>query len=344
MARLNLAIPKRRNERMGGTSRGRPCLDDLEAYEARLTAWCDGIRIIQSGLDFEVSSRGWCYVLEEYGLSKGDFNSAQKLINDCRKDGHLPLDICSEDDRRVAEHLEKLDADPKARAQQLLNYVNSADQYYHPHSFWQTQDTYVEMVVEKVDLKSLFSVVCEPFHIALTNNAGWGDLNSRAAMMKRFADWEAQGKRCVLLYCGDHDPGGLHISDLIRSNMADLSRAVGWSPDNLVIDRFGLNVGFINRHRLTWIDNLDTSKGGSLEDRNHIDHYKPYMQNYIKQFGKRKVEANALVSRPEAGRKLCRDAILKYLPAVAPNKYQATLQLPRRKLRAELKRQLKGLE
>jgi len=344
MTKLNLAIPKRHNTRLGST-RGGPTLEDLPRYEAALTTWCDGIRQIQSGLDFDVSSRGWCYVLEEYGLSKGDFDTAQRLINDCRKDGHLPLDICSEDDRRVAEHLEYLDdPDPKVRAQAIVDDIDSADQDYHPHSFWQAQDAYVEMLVEKIDLKSLFSVVCEPFHIALTNNAGWGDLNSRAAMMKRFADWEAEGKRCVLLYCGDHDPGGLHISEFIRSNMADLSRAVGWSPDNLVIDRFGLNVAFINRHRLTWIDNLDTSKGGSLDDRNHTDHFKPYVQSYIKQFGARKVEANALVSRPAAGRKLCRDAILKYVPSDAPDQYQATLQSPRRKLRAELKRLLKGLE
>ena len=163
-------------------------------------------------------------------------------------------------------------------------------------------------------------------------------------MMKRFAHWEDQGKRCVLLYCGDHDPGGLHITNFIRSNMADLSRAVGWSPENLVINRFGLNVSFINRHRLTWIDNLDTAKGGSLDDPSHNDHYKEYVQSYIEQFGVRKVEANALVSRPAAGRKLCRDAILRYLPANAPDKYQSTLQLPRQKLRAEIKRLLKEFE
>ncbi len=273
------------------------------------------------------------------------FGTAQKLINDCRKDGRLPLDICCEDTRRVAAHLEDLDDDdPEVRAQEILDYVNRAENSYYPHSFWQAQDTYVEMAVEKIDLKSLFSIVCQPFHIPITNIAGWNDLNSRAAMMKRFAHWEDQGKRCVLLYCGDHDPGGLHITNFIRSNMADLSRAVGWSPENLVINRFGLNVSFINRHRLTWIDNLDTAKGGSLDDPSHNDHYKEYVQSYIEQFGVRKVEANALVSRPAAGRKLCRDAILRYLPANAPDIYQSTLQLPRQKLRAEIKRLLKEFE
>jgi len=44
--------------------------------------------------------------------------------------------------------------------------------------------------------------------------------------MRRFKQWEARGKRPVLLYCGDHDPGGLLISDSLRSNIAELAKAV----------------------------------------------------------------------------------------------------------------------
>lgn len=138
-------------------------------------------------------------------------------------------------------------------------------------------------------------------------------INSRAAMMRRFAEHEAEGRRCVLLYAGDHDPAGLRISDFLRKNLADLSRAVGWSPDNLVIDRFGLNADFIARHELTWIENLETGSGGRLDDPRHPDHLKAYVQDYLVEHGARKVEANALVTRPQAGRQLCRDAIVKYI-------------------------------
>jgi hypothetical protein len=58
----------------------------------------------------------------------------------------------------------------------------------------------------------------------------------------------------VLLHCGDHDSGGLHISDFLRSNLADVSVATAdwenrnnpdidylsrepWDPANLHIDR-----------------------------------------------------------------------------------------------------------
>ena len=198
------------------------------------------------------------------------------------------------------------------------------------------------MTVEKIDLRSLFDPVCAAFHVPITNFSGWNDINARAAMMERFAEWEEKGKRCVLLHCGDHDPGGLHISNFLRKNLADLSEAVGWSPDNLIIDRFGLNADFIRRHRLTWIDNLETSSGGRLDDPNHLDHGKPYVQSYLREFGARKVEANALVVRPEAGRKLCRDAILRYLPADAVERFAGKLTTVRREAHRELMRLLSG--
>jgi hypothetical protein len=198
------------------------------------------------------------------------------------------------------------------------------------------------MTVEKIDLKNLFASVCRPFHLPLTNVSGWVDLNARAAMMRRFAHWERRGKRCILLHCGDHDPGGLHISEFLCSNLADLAKAVGWSPDELHIDRFGLNYNFIQRHRLTWIENLITGSGGDLADECHPDHEKPYVQSYLKEFGARKVEANALVVRPEAGRKLCRDAILKHVPADAVEHYEHRLATEQRKAKRAIKRLLNG--
>jgi hypothetical protein len=171
--------------------------------------------------------------------------------------------------------------------------------------------------------------------------SGWIDLNARAAMMRRFEYWESRGKRIILLYCGDHDPGGFRIADFIRSNMMDMANAVGWSPDNLIIDRFGLHASFVDRHKLTWIDNLHTSKGLlPLDHPNHRDHEKAYVQDYLKRFGARKVEATALVRRPAAARALCQQAIRKYLPKAAAEQYEESLERPRAQMRAEIERLL----
>ena len=330
-----LALPLRK--------RGRLSEAEQRRYDEQLRQWCEGIVEINSTLDFRVSSRGWCYLLEEHGLSKGDFDKAERLINSCRKKGLLPVDICSEDDGRQAEHLESIDDETATEfAQGWIDYLGHAHKRYCPISFWEDLDVYVQMTVEKVDLKSLFSSECEPFHIPLSNVSGWNDINSRVAIMRRFAYWERRGKQCVLLHCGDHDPGGLQISEFLRSNLNDLKTTVDWSPDNLHVDRFGLNYEFIRDERLTWIDNLITGSGGNLADPEHPDHLKPYVQNYLRDFGARKVEANALVVRPEAGRKLCRDAILRYVPRTAITEFEQQLDLRQEQARLEIARLMSG--
>jgi hypothetical protein len=85
---------------------------------------------------------------------------------------------------------------------------------------------------------------------------------------------------------------------------------------------------------------LETSSGQDLGDRNHPDHFKPYVQDYIRKYGKRKVEANALVVLPEIGRQLCRDAILRFIPADVPEKYRRKLHRVRLQLRRAIRRRL----
>jgi len=272
---MNLGLPRRPRGRLNSAAEA--------AYQAVLAEFCDRILQIRSRLDFEVGTRGWCYLLEgERVVDKGDFDACERLITCCRKDGNLPLDICAEDGKRAAGGLEELDEpDVETRADNIFHYVETAHRYYNPISFWDDLDVYVEIAVEKGDLKSLFARVIVPFHIPIQNVGGWGDLNVRAGMMRRFNKCEAQGKQCVLLYCGDHDPGGVQISEFLRSNLAELGKAVGWSPDNLIIDRFGLDYEFIEANGLTWIDNLETSSGKNLADPKHPDYSKPYVQNYL---------------------------------------------------------------
>ena len=320
-------------------SRGRQSADATAQYERELETFCRRLTEINSGLDFKVSARGWAYILEEYGLLKGDFDAAEQLITDCRKKGHLPVDFCADDEGRGVDRLEKIDHESVEEfAEGWVDYLTEAHEHYTPFSFWDDLDVYVQMTVEKIDLKNLFAPICAQFRVATTNISGWSDFNRRVQIMQRFAHWERQGKKCVLLHCGDHDPGGLQISAFLRSNLEDLAKAVCWHPRNLHIERFGLNHGFIQKHRLTWIENLETSSGDRLDDRGHNDHHKDYVQSYLREFGARKVEANALVTRPAAGRALCRAAILEYVPADAPDRYEEQLRTEREAVRREIAR------
>ena len=213
-------------------------------------------------MDFKIGARDWCYVLENAGsLTKGQFDAAEKLIGDCRKDGHLPLDICAIDKGRPTANVESIDTTSvEEEAADIVERIEDAHLAYEPFSFWENQKYYVETAVEKIGLFNLFEEPTADFHVPLTNLGGWSDINSRAEIMRRFAYWERRGKRCVLLVCNDHDPGRFNISDFIKSNLDDLEGAVGWSPENLKVDRFGLNTGFIHRHRLSWIPEFGDGK------------------------------------------------------------------------------------
>ena len=342
-----MILPQRRT--------GRQSEDDRERYQRGLHSFCDQILQIKCSLDLTPGSRGWCYILEqEAGLKKSDFDKAQALITQCRKDGSLPLDIVTEDGGRVFHNKESLDYEGiKKEAGWRIDRLWDN---YHPLSFWEDQDCYIQMLVEKVDLLVLFKPICKEYQIPIANAGGWADVSQRADMMKRFKKWEGNGKQCVLLYCGDHDPAGLNISNVLEGNIEDVSGAVDWDPGDLIIDRFGLNYDFIKTLGLSWIPNLITSRRDSkgkaqdLGDERHPDHFKSYVQGYKQMMvdhgeadWKKKCEANALVVRPKEGRELCSETIHKYIPRDSVEIYEASLKPHRVKLQRTIMAKLKKI-
>jgi len=169
--------------------------------------------------------------------------------------------------------------------------------------------------------------------------------------MRHFKEWEEKGKIPILLYCGDHDPAGFNISETLQKNISDLSKAVEWKPDNLIIDRFGLNHDLIKNLGLTWIDNLITGSKKKLKDGNpsdlsnplHPDHLKRYVQDYkrmmLEDYGEdtwiKKCEAEAIFKTPEtrkAVKELCSQAILKYVPYGSIKAYKRKIKSKRKNL------------
>lgn len=278
--------------------------------------FAEALEIIDKNTGFKVSSRGWCYQLENMGvLRKGDFDKVQDMINWMRKKGYLQVDFTAEDTARYWSEVHKPEEDDPAlfMAKKLSWALDLVDDW--TPIWWEDEEYYLQMMVEKKDLKTLFQPLCRRYHIPITNAKGWSDINQRARMMQRFKEAEERGSIPVLLYCGDYDPFGVVISDRLKTNLGQLSKAKGveWEPENLIVDRFGLNQDFIEDLGLSWIENLETGSGKSLADPAHKNHDHPAVQRWLREVGERKVEANALVVYPEEGRKLCEDSILEWL-------------------------------
>lgn len=284
---------------------------------------------IDNNIDFPVSVRGWCYLLEQQGLiTKAEFTKAEKIINECRDNGYLPIDFVAEDEAREFDGVEVPEENtPLEFLKRVLASVLGCDKYYNLN-WWYGEAYYIQMAVEKVDLKTLFQPVCQAYHIPIANMRGQSSKLQRADMARRFKDAEDKGMQCVLLYCGDHDPDGNRISERLKKNIADLEDTcwtdgvTGYYPDDLIIDRFGLNYDYIMENNLSWIDNLITGSGKDLASTSHPNHNLSYVQDYLKAYGARKCEANVLVTIPDKARQLCQAVIERYLGSDALTRFE----------------------
>ncbi len=288
------------------------------------------IRQISSEIGFKVSSRGWGYILEQNGIiTKNEFGKIEDLINRCRKEGLLPVDFVAEESARQFKQVHvPTDVSHEIHVAEWLEAALECERYYHPN-WWDGEEYYIQMVVEKIDLITLFEPLCRDYHIPIANAKGWSSILQRAEYSRRFREAEEMGLKCVLLYCGDHDPDGLRISDTLRKNLQDVKDVYwsdgtnGYDPEDLIIERFGLDYDFIIQNNLTWIDNLITGSGKNLASHKHPNFKLDYLQNYLHTVGERKCEANALVTQPRMGRLLCQRAIESFLGLDALDRFKA---------------------
>jgi hypothetical protein len=294
---------------------------------------------ISDEIGFRISSRGWAYILEQKRLiNKDEFDKVTNAINRCRKKGFLPIDFTAEESARDFVGVERPDEDDIIDTfGHYLEATNNAAEHYTP-DWWVGEGYYIQMVVEKIDLVTLFHPVCEEYHIPIANSKGWSSMLQRAEYARRFSKAEEMGLDCVLLYCGDHDPDGLRISEFIRKNLFDLKDiewndgTPGYDPENLIIERFGLNYDFINDNGFTWIDNLITGSGKNLASPAHKNFKMTYVQEYLTTVGERKCEANAIVVLPDVAQQLVRGAIESYLGADARDRFEGKRGLVKEEL------------
>lgn len=286
----------------------------------KLHEFAHDIKLLSNKVGFKVSSRGWGYILENAGfITKDEFDKVEKVINRCRREGILPVDFVAEEDARQFSGVETPDEDSvKSHAQWFASAMLKGYNNFTP-DWWYDEEYYIQMVVEKIDLKTLFGPVCNKYHVPIANSKGWSSILQRAEYARRFKLMEEKGLQCVLLYCGDHDPDGLRISDTLQDNLAQIQGIVwedgeeGYDPSNLDIRRFGLNYDFIIENGYPWIDNLITGSGKNLNSPSHPNHSQFYVQDYLSSFGAKKCEANAIVTTPQAARQLAEQAILDVL-------------------------------
>lgn len=300
---------------------------------------------------YRFGPRGWAYYAEGLGLiTKGDFDRFEKLLTDMRKAGELDPDVIEPDASRMATEVYDYSADGdtiEGHAQYAVDEISerlkSWAEIYHETGYWDDLEYYVEMIVEKKDLVQIFRRTADKYNIRITNGKGDTDIHTRLAMLKRFRDHYYQGRQCVLLAVGDHDPKGLFIVDGLRRTLLSCRnlRGLDWPDPEFDVVNVGLTEQQIDDLGLMRINNLITGGGRDLSDPSHTDHYKPYVQDYIEQFGVWKCEANALVGDPAGARGLLEGAINDFIPATHPADIAAKNEPAKQRVREEISRLVK---
>ena len=80
---------------------------------------------------------------------------------------------------------------------------------------WARQETYIEVWVEKEALGNVISRACNPWLVPFMACKGYLSASEAWRAGQRFEQKMAEGKHCVLIHLGDHDPSGL---DMTRDN------------------------------------------------------------------------------------------------------------------------------
>lgn len=301
-------------------------------YQHRLRSFANEILAINSQRtsNIKYSSRGWCYLLEGLGkIHKGEFTACQKAINDCRKLGFLPINFVAEDQDQtrhfkgihVASKPSVQLTDLKKDIEKMLDNLPSRTTDY-----WEGEEYYLMMCVEKGDLINLFKPVCDEYHVPIVSSKGWPPILLRGHIASLSRKAEAHSLTPVLLLFYDHDKAGLKISRTFRKNLRDCERGTGWTPDNLLIERFGLNKKDIEKYNLMWIENVRTSSGRTLSD----------WDPYVREYGRKKCESNALFKNDEtlrAGQEICRKAIERYYGLDALERFKAKEEISKNKFK-----------
>lgn len=285
--------------------------------------WMESVR---NALGTAPVCRTWLYIFEEMGwINKDEFEWAITWLSDMRKKHCLiPIHLIGKDvSRPVSSYgfVEEAATAYESFQQSMratLDYTS-----YRPHDYWDYQRYFPVVWSEKLDIIKMLSSVI-PAQVVHLAGKGWADINSRAQVIDLCKEAQLEkGLIPVILYLGDLDPAGVNISNNLRKNLKDLEEAMDWDgADDIRIVRVGLTEEFVDLHNLPWVDNLITASKKDLADPRHKDHNKDYVQDYIRKYGVRKCEQNAMVLCVEESKELLRRHLYNFLNVDGEKQWQ----------------------
>lgn len=167
--------------------------------------------------------------------------------------------------------------------------ISSAAYGYHTN-WWQHQEKYVEVWVEKQALEAVIGRVANEFDCPYMACKGYMSLSEMYSTAERFKRRYKAGRDCVIIHLGDHDPSGIDMTRDIRDRIKDDFGA------NVTVERIALNMPQVRQYN-------PPPNPAKLDD--------PRAKSYVEKFGGSSWELDAI--EPRKLDKLIRDAIVAHI-------------------------------
>lgn len=120
--------------------------------------------------------------------------------------------------------------------------VIKAAAYSYHLDYWQDQENYVEVWVEKDALVGVVGRICDQLDLNYFSCRGYVSQSEMWVAAKRLEKRQREGKNIILLHLGDHDPSGIDMSRDI------LDRLNIFETDDIEFKRLALNMEQIEEY------------------------------------------------------------------------------------------------
>lgn len=133
--------------------------------------------------------------------SQKSYNNLGNVISEARLAGLVPWNRITDRTRNVKGG---------GGYDSPAHLINSL-RYYYRRNLWETQDTYVEVWVEKEALANVVERACGELNLPWFCCRGYVSQSEMYAASERFKGAGA-GKQTVIVHLGDHDPSGIDMT------------------------------------------------------------------------------------------------------------------------------------
>ena len=185
---------------------------------------------------FTLTLRQLYYQFVARGLipnAQSEYKRLGKIVNDGRLAGRI--DWSAIEDRTRNIETPNVWRSPSA----IIDAV--ARQY--KEDLWKTQDTYVEVWVEKEALVGVIEGICDEYRVPYFACRGYASQSELFSAGERFRRAWNTKKSGVILHLGDHDPSGLDMTRDVKERM-DLMVGFSWVD----VRRLALNMDQIEQY------------------------------------------------------------------------------------------------